>query len=411
MTEAEAFRQGVQAYRQDRWEDAVADLASPARRPDLLGRLARHYQGRAHYQAALALARGGRLYDALNRLRQARSILGDRADLATLLAGLCHAAGSDDRAEAQLQEAGGGGDGAARIEADLADLQIRTGRPELAMLTLHDALRRFPEDPWLNLKMGLMLARQEQYLQARTHLRRCVEVAPDLAEGHYWLGMCEAAVDAPAAAVASLGRAHALRPERIVWAWQLALAARAATQRGLSVELPLTAPAAQVDRHTLAGLAERIAADSDIVMALLSLPASDADEELFAVLSGVLELALERHRERADLHHRQALVLDRLGRPEEAIEQARAAVAIEPRFVQAHILLGSLLCQREPQAAEAHLRQAIAAGGDYADVRVRLAGLAEQAGQAERARTELKRALEINVNYREARQALERLAA
>ena len=411
MTAVEAFRQGIHWFRQGRYDDAAAALADPAGKPGVLGKLARHYQGRAHYQAGLTLARAGRLYDALMRLRQARQILGDRASLAALLAQLCQAAGASDRAEAQLQAAGAGGDGPAKVELDLADLQLHLGRPQQAMLTLHDALRRHPEESGLHLRMGLLLAQQEEYWQAKKHLLRCVDLAPQDAEAHYWLGMCEAALDAPAAAAASLGRAHALRPDRIIWAYQLALACRAAAQRGLPVQVPLAPPAAQPDRASLAGLVEQISRDSEIVLAMLQLPENDADDELFGSLSGLLELALEQHEERADLHHRQALVLDRLGKLDEAIAHARRAIEINPEFVQAHILLGSLLAGRQPQAAQEHLRHAIASGGDYADVHVRLAALAKEAGNIEQARTELVRALEINADYEQAKAALEALAA
>jgi tetratricopeptide (TPR) repeat protein len=173
------------------------------------------------------------------------------------------------------------------------------------------------------------------------------------------------------------------------------------------VAAPLSVP----DRASLAGLVEQISRDSEMVLAMLQLPENDADDELFGALSGLLELALEQHEARADLHHRQALVLDRLGRQDEAIAHARRAVEINPQFVQAHILLGSLLMGRQPQAAESHLRQAVASGGDYADVHLRLADLARQAGNLEQARAELARALEINGNYEQAKAALADLAA
>ncbi len=345
------------------------------------------------------------------RIKRARDVLGDSSSVALLLASLCRAAGNADRAEAHLQSAGGGGEGPAKVELDLADLQIRTGRSQQAMLTLCDALRRHWREPILHLRMGLLYARQEDYSQARKHLSFCVQFAPKNADGHYWLGMCHAVINDPAQAAMSLARAHELRPDRVVWAYQLAQVTRAAADRGIQVDLPIVPAAAPADKSSLAGLVETICRDSEIVLAMLAVPESDADEELFGSLCGLLELALEQHPNRADLHHRQSLVLDRMGQLDEAIKHARRAVAINPQYVQAHILLGSLLAESEPAIAQEHLKCAIAAGGDYADVHVRLAEIAKQAGKVEQARAELERALEINSDYEQAREALEALAA
>jgi len=124
----------------------------------------------------------------------------------------------------------------------------------------------------------------------------------------------------------------------------------------------------------------------------------------------VLSAAMETHEGHADLHHGKSQVAARLGRTDEAILHAKRALAINPKYVQARIHLGRLMAGRDPASAIGHLKQA-AAGGNYADVHVTLARLYEQTGQPERARGALRRALEINDNYTQAKDALSRLAA
>jgi superkiller protein 3 len=105
-------------------------------------------------------------------------------------------------------------------------------------------------------------------------------------------------------------------------------------------------------------------------------------------------------------------VYERLGRPSEAIVEAERALVINPRFVNALLLLAQLYARTDRSAdAVARLEEAIAAGGDYPDIHYLLGRLCQWMGSIDRARSSYRRALELNAQYQEAREALAALAA
>ena len=134
--------------------------------------------------------------------------------------------------------------------------------------------------------------------------------------------------------------------------------------------------------------------------------------EIFGLLGKAVELALDGEPNSAALHYGRARVLERLGRPLEAINAIERAVQIDSRFVRALIHLGKLY-QQTDQADDARqrLEQAITLGADYADVYFLLGNLYRDGGERERARQAYRSALRINGDYTAAKNALQSLAA
>ena len=278
-------------------------------------------------------------------------------------------------------------------------------------MTLHEALRQHPSSAELHVHLGLMLCREGRMDKAAKSFQWATECDCSRADAYYYRGLCEAALGHCAAAVRDLERALSLQPDNVLMAYQLAAVARAAAEQGSPVQIRLPEPSRAPATSHLRYLAEFVCKEPDFISAFLALPDSPADEELFGLLSAILETALEMHPGYADLHFRQALVLQRVGNAVAAREHAQRAVEINPNYVQGQILYGRLLAEHEPPEAALHLQMAVECGGDYADVHTLLAQLYHRMGRLDEARTELHSALRVNGDYAPARQALASLAA
>lgn len=411
MSAAATYSKGLTLYRQGRYEQAAEMLAPLAGEPDLLGRLARYYGAQASHRLGLELMQSGQFQAAQACLKRTIDLVGPRTDLAAFLAQVYANLGEHDRAEASLEAACDSPDRPAGLLADLAMAQYRAGRPAQAMMTLRQAVRRYPEIPGLRVVLGLMLCRDDQVEDAREQFQAAVDADCLCADAHYYLGLCEAAMDRPVEAADQLNRALSLRPDDTVLAYQLALAARAAQARGTPVVLNLHPLTTVPPSRDLRPLADLVAREHEFVPALLGLPPSEADAELFDLLSAVVATAIEAHPTYPDLRLHHASILERLGDVEGAVAQAREAVRLHPEYVQARVALGGMLEDEDPAAALEHLEHAIAGGGDYPDVHAAIGRVAARLGRMDQAREAFSRALTINGDYREAREALARLAA
>lgn len=410
MSAASSYSRGIELFRRGRYDQAVAVLCTVTDEPGLIGRLARFYQAQACRQAGVELARAGNLVAAQEYLQRTIRLIGTNADLAHYLARLYTQMGLHDRAEAHYDAAASHRDSPA-VRAALARAQHRAGRSAQAMITLGEALHAFPDAPELHVQAGLMLARDERYAAAADEFRRAIECDCLCDEAHYHLGLCEAAQGRCAEAARHLERALQLRPHDVLLAYQLALTARAAADAGQSILLRLPEASTPSGQTYMQQLADFVAREADFVAAFLSLPPSEADEELFGLLSAVLDTALADHGDYADLHLRQSLVQRRLGNADKSVAHARRAVEINADFVQARIQLAGLLAEQAPADAVRHYEHAVRSGGDYADVHAALGDLYDRLGRPDHAAAALRRALEINCNYSRAREALRRLAA
>jgi tetratricopeptide (TPR) repeat protein len=402
---------GVMLYRRGQFAAAARALGPLAGGSDALASMARFYSGMSSRAVGLEALAAGDFAQAEASLRAAAAQLGSQAKVGSHLARIYARTGRLQdclrRLERIWQRRPDAG--AARR---LAQAQWQAGQRHAAMLTLSEGIRRMGAEPSLRLQMGLFLCAEDRHGQAIEHFRACAHARGDDADAHYYLGMAYAASGDPVKAARSLQRALELSPWNTVWAWQLALAARAAQQAGVQVIINLPQPAAPsaVGSHAT-GLVEYVAREPDVLSAMLDLPPHEDDAEVLGELLGVVQAALARRPRWADLHLYCCRLLGRLGHAQEALESAQAALSINPRYVAAHLAAGGLLAELGQKAqALAHLQRAIALGADWPDVHC-LAGEMAAASSPQRARRHLQRALELKHGYTRAADALRAIAA
>jgi len=412
MLQTRRYRRGLALYRQGRYAEAIRQLSPLCGAEGMPGRVARFYLANSHRQVGIQALANGRFDQAEQHLRAAVDYLGQANDLAGYLACIYAGRGRYGDCASEMEKV-------AKLQRDnpqawrkLSLAQWRRGNRALAYMALHEALRKLGDNCELHLQMGLFHAAEQQYDQARAALTRAIEADCTRAEAHYYLGLVVAAQGEPAAAVESLQRAFELRPDDLLLAYQLALAARAATESGLAVSLRLPDPVVRPGECHMRQLARYVCHEGDFVDAFVMLPASDADQELFGLLEGVLRIAINDHPGYADLHYHHSRVLQRLNRIAEAIEAAGKAITINPRYVTALVHLGRL-CAEAGQAAQAvaFLNRAIASGGKWADVHCLIGQLLAKLGQRDKAKMHLRRALDVNAKYDLAAEELTALAA
>jgi len=408
---ADRYVIGMTCYRAGRCARALDELTPLNDRDDLIGRMSRFYCGLSEKALGLAAIREGRYAEAQQHLTRAMRLIGKRADLLEHLAGLHARAGRRDRCVATMETVAEiSSDPSARVKLALS--QWGAGRRTEAMMTLGAAARAEPENAAIHVQLGLFHAAQERFVEAVQTLERAIRIDCENAGAHVHLGMALAAMGDAPGAVTTFQRALELRPGDILTAYYLALSARAAASAGEPVALRVPEPQSHASAENVLPLVRYVCDEPDFAGALLSLPESPIDDELFGLLLAVVERALDEHPDYADLNLICARVLARLGRTDPAIDRAKNAVAINPRYAQALVELGRL-CAGAGRCEEAlvHLRRAIACGGDFADVHCLAGELLAQSGQRALARAHLRRALEINANYRKPSEVIAAIAA
>jgi len=408
------YTRGLLLHSQGRFDHAAGQLQELVGRDDTLGLLARYHYALSHRSlAGEALSRGD-FPAAQHHLQTAMDAVGARAGLGGLLAGL-YARGhkpAECLREMEKVPAVSAGRDSSDFTRKLAQAQWQAGRREEAYMTLGQGLRRFGGVGCLHLQWGLFLAAEQKYAEARPHLALAAQAECDSADAYRWLALADAALgDAPAAA-RNFQRALDLCPDDLMLAYQLSLAARAAGADGAKIVVRLPAPSAGMGKGDLHELARRIADEPDLVEALCSLPENDPDHELFAMLAGAVELAIEAHPRHADLHLAASRVYLRLGQQEAAEVRADKALEINPAYVRARLHMAEL-CRLagRAEAAAGHYQRAIGDGADWPDVHLGAAEALAGCGRVEEARRHLQRALELNAGYVPAAEALRALAA
>jgi tetratricopeptide (TPR) repeat protein len=279
-------------------------------------------------------------------------------------------------------------------------------------MTIRAALRRFRTPSGLNLQLGMFLAAEERYDEARDAFAAAVEADCTSSEAHRHLALAEAARGNVTAAFESFRRAFELCPEDLLVARELAMAVRAAKESGDGVVIRLPELSEPSNGSQIRQLAFYLAKEADSLDAFVSLPTSEQDPELFGMLLGVVKMALDEHPRYADLHYHCSRILERLGRIEDAVRHARISVEINPAYAQALIQLGELsfsLGRRDE--AVSSLERAIACGADWPDIHCRLGEIMVRSNLEARARKHLTRAVALKGNYPRATEALASLAA
>jgi len=406
------FVEGMRAYRAGEYPTAVELLGRLVRRDDVPGRLARYYSAMSHRAMGIAHLRSGQFIEAGRRFRQAVALIGNRSELAEYLFFVYARSGQYERCAEQAEVVARSNRDDVPAQIRLAQGYWRSRRRPLAIMTLTAALRRLGDSAELHLQLGLFHAAEEDYDTAREHLLRAVECDCTSAEAHRHLGLIECARGDFPAAVKAFQRAWVLRPEDVMTAYQLCLAADAAARAGRAITIALPESRRPPQTSLISQLAEYAADEPDFVEAFLALPPSDVDEELFEVVMLVLATALARHADQAELHYLAGVVSTRLGRWEPARGHLVRAIEIDPGCVKAMLRHAELDAGAgEVDRAIEYLDRAIRAGGDWPDVHVRLGDLMRHRGMAEFAGSHYRRALELNGRYDRAAERLASLAA
>jgi tetratricopeptide (TPR) repeat protein len=412
---AAAYQAGLAAFERGQYHEAIESLSAIVDQSNLPGTLARFYLGQARLQLGVSELRLGRHASAAAHLTAAREINPGSVALSRYLLA-CHVGQRRfDLAVREIERTRDQGSTDDALPIRLAHAQARDGQHQRALETLEEAIHESPGRADLRFQLGLLHAAAEDFEPAVKVLGEAVELAPFDAQIRQNLALALAAGGNARQAVEHLAVAQKLQPHDAYVALLFSLAVKAdhaADDASLRLAVdPAPVETAPTDQEALECLGNLIAKDPDFVEAFLSLPDSGLDAEIFAMLAAILERALEKHPDYADLHHHCARVYTRLGRIESAISEENSALEINPRYVQALIQLGRLYVQTDRSIeAVQRLHTAIECGGDYPDVHFMLGELHREDGRTPQARTAYRRALELNSEYTSARHALEALA-
>ncbi|MHC4563264.1 MAG: tetratricopeptide repeat protein [Planctomycetota bacterium] len=406
------FARGVELYRGGHFDQAAEELNQLRDVPSMVSQVAAFYEGMAQRALGVAALREGKFDLAEGYLRNAAKIIGPEADLSAYLASLYARTGRADMCRLAMARLADESPDDATTQRKLAQAQWQAGRREEAMMTVLAALRRVGTDSGLHLQLGLFYSAEDRLAQARVCFQQAIDCDCDNADAHYYLALTFAARGKYDATVRELQRSFDLMPANLLVGYQLALAAKAAETQGFRVVLRLPEDHAPDTRSEMQRLARYVAEEPQFLDAMLAMPRSAIDDELFALLVGVVKTALSDHPDYADLHFHCSRILDRLDQSDDAMSHARKALAINPGYAQGLIHAGDLAAKVDLPAEAANFWQrAIAAGGDWPDVHYRLARVLTDSGDTERARRHLSSALTRNPRYTEAAEALRKLAA
>ncbi len=411
QADADAYSRGVMHYRRCGYAQALASLEQVPSGA-LLGELAGYYRGMCHRALGVQALQDGQLERAEAHFRQAGAALGHSADLAGYLSSIYARRGAHARCASQADRAVQLDPSDAKAWRRLAQAQWSAGRRAEAYMTLGEATRKLGDRPPLLLQAGLFAAAEGRLKEAQDRLSRAARYAPGWADAHRYLGLTAAAQGEPAMAAQCFQRALDLRPGDMILAHQLAAAAAAARRQGREVRVRFPSVDRRPDTSELGRLAEAITREPDFLDACLALPSWAGDAELFGMLAEVVRVALADRPAYADLHHRRARILERLGRLDEAREHAERAIRINPSYAQALVHLAKVLTRldRTDEAVDT-LDRAVAAGADWPDVHCLAGQLHAERGRRYRARVHFERALALNEDYERAAAGLRALAA
>lgn len=288
------------------------------------------------------------------------------------------------------------------------------GQQESAIQTLEEGLLEQPGHTEWHFQLGVFWASREQYSAAIKALQQAVQLDSHHSEALAHLGLCYGALENSSVAVDYLSRAQQQAPHDPLTGLLLAMALRATsdptTTHSVDVAWPV-APTA-LELRDIEELTQLITIEPEAIEAFVNLEEAQSREGISELLAAVIDRALQRTPDCAELHYHRAKICTRLGRREQALASCERALEINPQLTQALITQAKLYRQQNRrQEAEVKLLRVLSMGYEYADVYFELGCIYRDQGEHQRARESYHRALEINVGYQEARQALESLAA
>jgi len=409
--EISQYTHGMLRYRRGDYR-AAAELLNPlANHAGPLGQMAAYYGAMSDRALGLDAMRTCDFVKAERHFKTAARAIGRRANLTEHLVSCYVKNRKYDKCAAEMEKIAhvSGGPSHWRM---LAQAQWRAGMKSQAFMSLHHAERVFGDNSDIQLQLGLFYAAEERFAEAMERISAAVRDDCDNASAHYYLGLTAVAQGEFIQALRCFQRSFDLEPDNLIVARQLSMAANAVHQSGRQFTLRLPDKSSEQESSPARQLAHYITRDSSLPEAMLNLPASRMDDDLFGVLSSVLSIALKDHSGYADLHYYASRTHQRLGDLGRASDHARAALDINPRYVKARMHMADLCdrTERSEQAAE-HITRAIEYGADWPDVHLHAASLLSKCKRTERAKQHLLRALELKPDYAQAREALASMAA
>ena len=246
---------------------------------------------------------------------------------------------------------------------------------------LERALAKTPDDPKVNLALGVAYLERGDAARALERLRHAVKVAPDFADAHNWLGVALLdGADFPQG-IASLRKAIALDPKHTRAYANLGLALAKSGELDEAVE---------VFRKALALDPESIAAHFNLGMALRE------KGDLEAALQH-LRRVVEADRDNAATHYELGQTLRQSGELGGAIAAFERALEIDPELREGYYSLGAALKQQGAAA-----RKPAPPASSTADGAVERAKTAAAGGDLRTAEGALVEALRLDANHAEA---------
>lgn len=417
----ELYKRAMQAYKDGRYAEAVYYFRQLMSLNGLQGYVARFYYAQSSRRLAEDLIEEGKLDLAIEYLNQAVKVNPYLPDLLSYLASCLISKGEYISAVENLDRLAEMDRLDSSTELKAAVACYLAGRSFEAIKRLEGFIREHPNNFYAVYYLGTFLAATGRYSDALLYLTKASRLRPEDPSVHLKLGLTHGLLGAMPQAIYHIQRAHILDPENNWILMHLALAKKQAEQWGINVEIELKRldeiKAQEEDAKDkrlmyMDKLTEIIAKEPEFVAAFLDLPSTGVDKDIFSSLLKVLLAAIERYPEYADLHYHLSCVYQRLNRLDEAIEEAERSIRINPRYVNALIQLARLYGQtNQEHKAIDRLRAALAAGAaNYPDVHYMLANLYKKSGDLDGARQHYTKALRLNPNYKEARDALEELS-
>jgi len=415
MKRRQQYRLGMSAYKAGRYAEAVGYL-TPLVTGDggITGLMIRFYLGLSHYHIAVGLFKDRRYDEAVRHFQTAARLNSSGGSLARYLVA-CHVGtGRYDLAGRELEDI-------VRMNPDDVDSRIRfalilakRGKPIGAIAALREGILRCPDNAELHYQLGVMLAADEELAEAERLFERAVVLDSSHLYAHEKLAQLCSVNGRHERALDYLERAHKLDPANARIALQIGLLTQSLESEGYCPDVALESWPLEsgLDDSAIDALGGILTEEPDFLEAFLSLPSSEIDNEVFSALAITLERALRKYPEYADLHYHCGEIYNRLGNQGDALAHMERAVAINPRYVKALIMLAELYGKTNRwKAGVERLEEAIRSGADYPDVHCLLGELYKRGGQGGDARRAYQRALELNGDYREAREALASLPA
>lgn len=217
----------------------------------------------------------------------------------------------------------------------LARIMIRRGDLQRAAEELRAVVKAAPDSLMGRYNLGFVAYRLRRYDEALEQLRKTIELEPEHPEAYYTLGLVLIAQKKIDEGIQALEKAVAIDPRHLGARFNLA---SANARLGRMEE----AKKHQAIFTELSGLSDRAASEEQQIKSS-SLKAVQylLDRKYPEALSEYRTLVAE-HPGYAPLHNAIGIILLRLDRREEAMDELKQAVSLDPRLSEPHYLLSTL---------------------------------------------------------------------